>query len=288
MRLFLLILFAALALSCNSETPVAQQNVSVNNSAANTNKVAVSPKPNAGGVSVLTYEIINTYNHDPRAFTQGLFYHNGFLYESTGGRGRSSLRKVDIETGKVLQRFDLASDYFGEGAALFDGKIYQLTWQEGKAFVYDLETFKLLREITYQGEGWGLATDGTHLIMSDGTHVVRFVSPQNFETMRTITVFQENNQPLMNINELEFIRGEIWANVWHSDNIGKPNHIARIDPQSGKLLGWINLDGISPDDVARDPENTMNGIAYDPATDRIFITGKNWRKLYEIRVKPAQ
>jgi glutaminyl-peptide cyclotransferase len=288
MRLFLLILFAALTLSCTTETPVAQPNVSVNNSAATDNKAVNSPKSNAGGVSVSTYEIVNVYNHDSRAFTQGLFFHNGFLYESTGGLGRSSLRKVDIQTGKPLQKFDLADDYFGEGAALFNGKIYQLTWQEEKAFVYDLETFQLLRELNYKGEGWGLTTDGKQLIMSDGTHVIRYVDPETFETMRTIVVFQENGKPLMNINELEFVRGEIWANVWHSENIGKPNHIARIDPQSGKLLGWINLDGISPEDTARDPENTMNGIAYDAATDRIFVTGKNWKKLYEIRVKPVQ
>lgn len=288
MRLFLLILFAALTLSCKTETPVAQPNVSVNNSAANTNKNVNSPKSNAGGVSVSTYEVLNVYNHDSRAFTQGLFFHNGFLYESTGGLGKSSLRKVDIQTGKPLQKFDLAEDYFGEGAALLNGKIYQLTWQEQKAFVYDLETFQLLKELNYKGEGWGLTTDGKQLIMSDGTHVVRYVDPENFETMRTVVVFREDGQPLMNINELEFVRGEIWANVWHSETIGKPNHIARIDPQSGKLLGWINLDGISPEDTARDPENTMNGIAYDAATDRIFVTGKNWKKLYEIRVKPAQ
>jgi glutamine cyclotransferase len=286
MRLFLLILFAALALSCNGENP-ARPNVSVNKSPANINKNVNSAKSNTG-VSLSTYEVLNTYNHDPRAFTQGLFFHNGFLYESTGGLGRSSLRKVEIETGKPLQKFDLAEDYFAEGAALLNGKIYQLTWQQEKAFVYDVETFQLLREINYKGEGWGLATDGKQLIMSDGTHVIRFVDPETFETARTVTVFQESGQPLMQINEMEFVRGEIWANVWHSELIGKPNHIARIDPQSGKLLGWINLDGISPDDVKRGDENTMNGIAYDAATDRIFVTGKNWKKLFEIRVKPQQ
>jgi glutamine cyclotransferase len=276
----------SLALSCrNAEAPANNTNVRTNNSAAN-NKNVNSSKTNSSPLSVYTYEVVNTYSHDPKAFTQGLLFHNGFLYESTGERGRSSLRKVELETGKIVQRYDVPRDVFAEGIALLNGKIYQLTWQDQTAFVYEPETFKLLKEFRYAGEGWGLTTDGKQLIMSDGTHVIRYVDPENFETMRTIVVFDERGKPLMNLNELELVRGEIWANVWHSEEIGKPNHIARIDPQSGKLLGWINLDGISPDDVKAGPENTLNGIAYDPATDRIFVTGKMWKKLFEIKVKP--
>lgn len=296
MRVFVLILFAAFTLACKTEAPVNRPNVNVNNSnvsnnsLVNANKNVNSSKTNtsSGTVPVSTYEVVNTYNHDPKAFTQGLIFHNGFLYESTGERGHSSLRKVEIESGKVLQKYDVPRDIFAEGITLFNGKIYQITWEEEKAFVYDLETFKLLRELNYKGEGWGLTTDGKQLIMSDGTHVIRYVDPETFETVRTITVLREGGQPLMKLNELEFVRGEIWANVWHSEDIDKPNHIARIDPLSGKLLGWINLDGISPEDVERGPENTLNGIAYDAATDRIFVTGKNWKKLFEIKVKPKE
>jgi glutaminyl-peptide cyclotransferase len=294
MRFFVLIFLAALALGCKTDAPpVNNTNVNVPtnvnlNSVTNTNTNVNSSKTNTKGVSISTYEVVNTYNHDPKAFTQGLFFHNGFLYESTGERGRSTLRKVEIESGKVLQKYDVPREVFAEGATLFNGKIYQITWQEEKAYLYDLETFKLLKEFNYKGEGWGLTTDGKQLIMSDGTHVIRYVDPENFETMRTITVFREDGQPLMDINELEFVRGEIWANIWHSEDINKPNHIARIDPQSGKLLGWINLDGISPDDVKAGPENTLNGIAYDAATDRIFVTGKLWKKLFEIKVKPKE
>jgi glutamine cyclotransferase len=287
MRFFILILFAVTAISCKTETPVNRP--TVNSTVVNTNKPADSPTPTppaSGKVSVYTYEIVNTFKHDQKAFTEGLFFHNGFLYESTGQEGRSNLRKVELESGKVLQQYNLPPESFGEGISIFNGQIYQLTWQEQRGFVYGADDFKLLREFKYQGEGWGLTTDGKQLIMSDGTHVIRFVDPQTFQTQRTITVFKEDNQPLMQINELEYIKGEIWANVWHSEAIGKPNHIARIDPQSGKLLGWINLDKISPEDVERGDENTLNGIAYDAATDRIFVTGKNWKKLFEIKLKP--
>jgi glutaminyl-peptide cyclotransferase len=239
-------------------------------------------------IPVYTYEIVNTFKHDSKAFTQGLFVHNGFLYESTGQYGDSTIRKVEIESGKVLQKQDLLEDYFAEGTTILNGKIYQLTWQDGKAFVYDAETFKLLKEFDYPGEGWGLTDDGKNLYMTDSTHIVRVVDPETFKTIRTLVVLREDGKPLMSINELEFIKGEIWANVWHSEKpetLGKPNYIARIDPQSGKLLGWIDLGGISPDDVERNSENTLNGIAYDEATDRIFVTGKKWKKLFEIKVK---
>jgi len=278
MRFYFLFLLVFLFSNCNGTT----NNV---NKTVNTNPA--NAKPTAASLPVETFEIVKTYRHDDRAFTQGLVIHNGFFYESTGEYGRSSLRKVEIETGKVLQKKDIARDYFAEGMTIFNDRIFQITWKEGTAFEYDMD-FNLIREFRYSGQGWGLTHDGTNLIMSDGTHVIRFVNPQNFETVRTLIVNDERGRPLMNLNELEYVKGEIWANVWHSEDIGKPNHIARIDPQTGKLVGWIDLEGISPDDVRRSSENTLNGIAYDPATDRIFVTGKNWRNLFEIKLKPKQ
>ena len=284
MRFFLLILFTVFATSCKTENSVNRQNVNVN-STINTNNTANSPSQTTGKIPVYTYEIVKTFKHDSKAFTQGLVFHNGFLYESTGQKGDSTVRKVEINSGRVLQKQDLSDDYFAEGMTVLNERIYQVTWQENTAFVYDVNDFKLLKELKYQGEGWGLTDDGTNLIMSDGTHVIRIVDPETFKTTRTLVVLDENGKPLLNLNELEYVKGEIWANVWHSEKIGKPNHIARIDPNSGKLLGWINLQGISPDDVERDNENTLNGIAYDETSDRIFVTGKKWRNLYEIKLK---
>lgn len=232
-----------------------------------------------------SYRIVKTYPHDPKAFTQGLQFYQGYLYEGTGGRDGddffSSLRKVDLETGRVLKKHDLPRDYFGEGITIFSDKIYQLTWQEMTAFVYDLDNFTLLREIRYPGEGWGLTSDGTDLIMSDGTHVLRFVDPESFKTKRTIVVRDENGRPIARLNELEYIKGEIWANVWETP------FILRIDPESGKLLGRIDFSDLV--DQARRSNrraDVLNGIAYDSAGDRIFITGKLWDKVYEIQVQP--
>ena len=284
MRFLLLILFTVFATSCKTENSVNHQNVNVN-STINTNKTVNSPSQTMGKIPVYTYEIVNTFKHDSKAFTQGLVFHNGFLYESTGQKGDSTVRKVEINSGRVLQNHDLSDNYFAEGMTVLNDRIYQITWQDYTAFVYDVNDFKLLKEFKYQGEGWGLTDDGTNLIMSDGTHVIRIVDPETFKTTRTLVVLDENGKPLLDLNELEYVKGEIWANIWHSERIGKPNHIARIDPNSGKLLGWINLQGISPDDVGRDSENTLNGIAYDETGDRIFVTGKKWRNLYEIKLK---
>lgn len=299
MRLYLLIFIVfLLSASCKKETARPNANMNVNQQSATANK---SPTTNAatatptttaaatGNVPVYTYEVVNTYKHDPTAFTEGLFFRDGFLYESTGEEGKSNLRKVELATGKVVQQHDMKADSFGEGTTVLSGKIYQLTWQEETAYVYDADTFNPLKEFRYAGDGWGLTNDGTNLYMTDSTHVIRVIDPETFKTVRTIPVFREDGKPLMQINELEWIKGEIWANVWHSEQpgvLGKPNHIARIDPQTGKLLGWIDLDNISPDDSKRDPENTLNGIAYDAASDRIFVTGKQWKKLFEIKVKP--
>lgn len=256
----------------------------------NNAKPAASPTPaKSGPAPVYGYEVVKAYPHDPNAFTEGLFFHDGFLYESTGQEGKSSLRKVEIDTGKAVQKWDLPADDFGEGIALLNDKIYMLTWKGGLGRVFDAKTFKLLREFSYQGDGWGMTTDGTNLIIDQGTHVLKFIDPESFKTVKTLPVMQENGKPLMQINELEMIKGELWANIWHSEDkeiLGKPNYIARIDPNSGKVLGWVDLAGISPGDQggSNQEENTLNGIAYDAATDRIFVTGKNWKKLYEIKI----
>ena len=280
MRLIVLLFTVCLSLSCTGNSNTAAPN---NNVVRNSNSAQAS-----GPVPVYTYEVVNVYPHDPKAFTEGLFYRDGFLYESTGETGKSSLRKVELETGKVVQKFDLPPDSFGEGIAMWNGMIYQLTWQEGLCRVFDAKDFTLIRELNYSGQGWGMTTDGTNFYMTDSTHVIRVLNPETFKSTRMIVVMRENGKPLMQVNELEWIKGELWANIWHSEDpeiLGKPNYIVRIDPASGKILGWVDLAGISPDDVARSSENTLNGIAYDAAGDRIFVTGKNWKKLFEIKVK---
>ncbi len=259
-----------------------------NKNAGNGN-IAINKTKTPAAVPVYGYEVVNTYPHDPKAFTQGLVFHDGRLYESTGEFGHSTLRRVDLKTGKVEQSVELEREIFGEGLAIFGDKIYQISWKNGIAFVYDLKTLKLLKEFEYPGDGWGLTHDNTHLIMSDGTHVLRFLNPETFKTEKTLTVFREDGSPMMNLNELEYINGEIWANIWHSESpdiLGKPNRIARINPESGKIVGWVDLNNISPEDIKRNSENTLNGIAYDAAAGRIFVTGKNWKKLFEIKLIP--
>ena len=282
MRLLLLLLTVLFAFGCSGNPTPPNKNVNV----------AAKPTP----LPVYGYEIVKAYPHDPEAFTEGLFFYDGFLYESTGEK--SSLRKVEITTGKVVQKWDLPREDFGEGIAMIGDKIYMLTWKQNLGRVFDAKTFKLLKEFTYQGDGWGMTTDGTNLFLTQSTHVIKVMEPETFKTVKTIPVMREDGKPLMQINELEWVKGEIWSNVWHSeeaDILGKPNYIARIDPNSGKLLGWINLQGISPDDQPKTDEpsdlkreNTLNGIAYDAATDRIFVTGKKWKKLYEIKITPPK
>ncbi|HXH69849.1 MAG TPA: glutaminyl-peptide cyclotransferase [Pyrinomonadaceae bacterium] len=288
MRLYF-VLFVILLSSACSDTATRSSENSMTPNRVNNNAANVDTTKTPADISVYTYEIVNQFKHDSKAFTQGLVVHNGFFYESTGQYGDSTIRKVEIESGKVLQKRDLSENYFAEGITILNGKIYQITWRENIGFVYDLNDFKLLKEFRYQGEGWGLTNDGKNLILSDGTHVIRFLDPETFQTVRTISVFREVEKPLLDLNELEYVKGEIWANIWRADDpqiLGKPNYIARIDPNSGKILGWIDLGNISPDDVRRNPSsNTLNGIAYDEATDRIFVTGKNWKKLFEIKVK---
>lgn len=231
-----------------------------------------------GLVPLYGYEVVNTFPHDPDAYTQGLVFHEGKFLESTGRTGRSSLRNVEVETGKVLKQVNVPNPYFAEGITLLKGKIYQLTWQHRTGFIYDAATLKKLGEFTYEGEGWGLTSDGDSLIMSDGTDQLRFLDPATFKVLKTVAVV-DKRVPVARLNELEFVRGEIYANVWTEDRI------ARIDAKTGRVLGWIQLAGLIPRTELLDEEAVLNGIAYDEAHDRLFVTGKLWPKLFEIRIK---
>jgi glutamine cyclotransferase len=231
-----------------------------------------------GNVPKYGYEIVNAWPHDKDAYTQGLVFNKGKLLESTGQEGRSSLRLVEPETGKILKKIDVPGPYFAEGITLFKGKIYQLTWQHQKGFIYDAESFKKLGEFSYRGEGWGLANDSSSLIMSDGTNRLRFLDPDNFQVIRTISIL-DGLTPVAGLNELEYVHGEIFANIWHKELV------ARIEPQTGRVLGWINLTGLRSLSDANHTEAVLNGIAYDENKDRLFVTGKLWPKLFEIRIK---
>ncbi len=236
------------------------------------------PPPEPTPPEVFGYRVVEEFPHDPRAFTQGLFFHDGFLYESTGLRGESTLRRVDLESGEVLEERELLPQFFAEGAALAGDFIFQLTWESGIGFVYTRE-FRLVREFRYSGEGWGLTFDGEHLVMSDGSDELRFLDPSTLRQVRTLKVTAEG-EPLPQLNELEWIEGEIWANIWTEDRI------ARIRPDTGEVTAFVDLTDILPAFWRlRYPEmDVLNGIAWDPETDRIFVTGKKWPKLFEIEL----
>jgi len=223
------------------------------------------------------YKVVKAYAHDPDAYCQGLVFDDGVLHESTGRNGKSSVRTVELETGKVLKKTDLPYDFFGEGLAQVGDHLIQITWQEGVARVYDRNTLLSVYEFEYQGEGWGLAFDGTNLVMSDGSPELVFRDPKTFKEVRRVTVHMKG-LPLKDLNELEVVEGEVWANVWHQD------YIARIDPRTGDVLGVIDLAGIIDRQSIPDPEAVLNGIAYDPKAKRIFVTGKLWPKLFEIEL----
>ena len=243
-------------------------------------RATTAPSSVAGpAVPLYRYKVVKVWPHDRNAFTQGLVWLDGTLIESTGLNGRSSLRRVELKTGHVLRQIDVSAEFFAEGLAVLNGNIFQLTWQNHRAFVYDLATFARKQELTYAGEGWGLATDGRELIMSDGTAQIRFLDPVTFAVTRSIIVnLRDESLPML--NELEYVQGEIWANIWQTDVI------ARIDSVSGQVLGLIDLAGLLPA-ADRDPNtDVLNGIAYDAAENRIFVTGKNWPKIFEIRLVP--
>ena len=227
-----------------------------------------------------SYRIVHVYPHDPTAFTQGLVFVNGMMYESTGLQGQSSLRMVDLASGHVLQQHDLPAKYFGEGLTDWQSNLIQLTWQSHLGFVYDRFSFRILRTFTYPWEGWGLTRDSRHLILSDGTSVLHLLDPSTFKPVGEIHV-TAGGKPVMNLNELEYIHGEIYANVWET------NRIARISPATGKVIEWIDLSGLRPPSVQQNDNAVLNGIAYDSQHDRLFVTGKLWPNLYEIKRVPT-
>lgn len=226
---------------------------------------------------VYTYVIANIYPHDRDAFTQGLVFEDGFLYEGTGLYGHSTLRRVDLETGNILQVHELSDEYFGEGITIYEDKVIQLTWKSNTGFIYDKNTFELLREFSYPTEGWGITHDGERLIMSDGTSTLYFLNPQTFERTGHIEVFDQDG-PVTRLNELEYIKGEVYANVWQTDRI------ARIAPETGRVIAWVDLQGLLTAEDRLERVDVLNGIAYDAQNDRLFVTGKWWPKLFEIKL----
>ena len=229
-------------------------------------------------IPVYGFKVVRSYPHDTGAYTEGLFYKDGFLYESTGEVGASSVRKVQLDTGKVLQQHAVPAPYFGEGIVDWKGRLVQLTWQSQLGFVYDLDTFRLQHTFAYPGEGWALTRDSHHLYMSDGSAVLRVLDPDTLKSIGGILVTADG-VAVTNLNELEWVKGEIYANVWLTDRI------ARIDPASGHVVGWIDLRGLLDTSKLRDPGNdVLNGIAYDADKDRLFVTGKCWPKVFEIKL----
>jgi glutaminyl-peptide cyclotransferase len=227
--------------------------------------------------SLQSYEIIKTYAHDPKSYTQGLVWNGKGFFESSGGHGTSTLRETTLE-GKVLKNIPVDPKVFAEGLAWLGGKLYQLTWTDKKAFVYNASTFKLEGTRTYNTEGWGLTTDGKNLILSDGTNTIYYLEPSTFKVLRTIRITNSGSE-VRNLNELEWINNEIWANIWQTDLI------ARIDPKTGFVKAYINFAGLRPQNTLGDFDSVLNGIAYDAKNNKIFVTGKLWDKLFEIKVK---
>jgi glutamine cyclotransferase len=226
-----------------------------------------------------TYQIINVYPHDENAFTQGLVFENGYLYESTGLYNHSTLHRVEIETGEILQLYALPPQFFGEGITILGDRIIQLTWQSNTGFIYDKDSFEVLQEFSYPTEGWGITHNGSLLIMSDGTPTLYFLDPETFKSVGQIEV--HDSGPITALNELEYVRGDIYANIWQEEKI------AIINPQTGQVTGWIDLKGLQdPED--RKPNNVLNGIAYDAKEDRLYVTGKRWSQLFEITLIPVE
>lgn len=224
------------------------------------------------------YRVVRIFPHDRAAFTQGLEYRGGFLYEGTGMEGQSTLRRVKLETGQVVQSTPIPPNLFGEGITVINNRVVQLTWRHGTGFVYEQGTFRPIRQFRYPGEGWGLTNDGKQIYMSDGSADIRIWDGETLAEKRRFRV-QDGGRPVNNLNELEFIKGEIWANIWQTDRI------VRISPTDGRVLGWIDLTGILPPNE-REGADVMNGIAYDPMGDRLFITGKWWPRMFEIKIVP--
>jgi len=234
--------------------------------------------PAVAAIPVYGYQVVKVYPHDPSAFTEGLFYRDGYLYESTGLNGQSEIRKEELATAKVVMRHALPSGFFGEGIVDDGKRLIQLTWRNQIGFIYDLKTFAPEGQFAYAGEGWALTSDDRRLIMSDGTPVLRFLDARTLKETGRVTVTADG-RPVQNINELEWVKGEVFANIWMT------NWIARIDPHTGRVVGLIDLTGIiSAAEAGSDSDNVLNGIAYDAAHDRLFVTGKRWPKLFQIKL----
>lgn len=240
--------------------------------------LTITGRPVAGADTAPTWrhDVVRSFPHDTSAFTQGLLIRDGYFYESTGQKGQSSLRKVEIESGKVVQRYGVGNQYFAEGLAAWGTQLIQLTWETNIGFVYDRATFKQLRTFTYKGEGWGLADDGKRLVMSDGTPTLRFLNPATLAETGSVRVL-DGPTAVTQLNELEVVKGEIFANVWMTDRI------AVIAPATGRVVAWLNLKGLLP--AQGNPDAVLNGIAYDAARDRLFVTGKLWPRMFEIRIR---
>ncbi|MEO7520853.1 MAG: glutaminyl-peptide cyclotransferase [Gemmatimonas sp.] len=265
------LLFGTAFSACGTDTPAASETSGTTASPDSTSSAPPARTP------VYVADVVQEWPHDRGAFTQGLAWHDGRLFESTGQVGQSSIREVELQTGRVIRKRDVPPPYFGEGIVLFGDNLYEITWTHGVAFVYDWRTFAPKAQFKYDGEGWGLTTDGISLIMSDGTATIRFRDPTTFAIKGSLSV-KDHGQAVSKLNELEWVKGEIWANVWESDQI------ARINPKTGEVTGWIDLKGLLPD-VDRAGVDVLNGIAYDATQDRLFVTGKLWPKLYEIKLK---
>lgn len=227
---------------------------------------------------VWTYRVVKEYPHSTDAFSQGLVFHDGSLYEGTGIQGKSSLSKIELDTGKVLKQVRLNDQLFGEGIAILDDRIYQLTWKNRIGLIFDLKTLEYKDKFHYAGEGWGLTTDGTHLIASDGSSVLRFIDPKTFKVVKTLRV-HDGRRPVDQLNELEYVNGQIFANVYQT------NYIAVISAKTGQVSAWVDLSGLRPKSTWLNPDAVLNGIAYDAKEKRLFVTGKLWPKLFHIRLK---
>lgn len=264
---FLFLPLLALAACGQATAPAAQSQAPIE-------AAAQSPAP------IQSYRVVNVFPHDPQAFTQGLFWLDGHLYESTGHIGQSTIRRVELETGRVLQSIHIPPNLFGEGIVNWGDEIVSLTWQDQIGFRWDLRTFERRGEWRYAGEGWGLTQNGRDIIMSDGTDQLRFLDPETLEERRRLNV-TDAGAPVMRLNELEWVDGEIYANVWFS------TMIARIDPETGQVKGWIDLTPLHAEAASGRTDDVLNGIAWDAERRRLFVTGKNWPRLYEIEVLPT-
>jgi len=277
-------IFLPIFIALLGEVVVSSCTTSPDSSSNNASKNAISrvPKDSLDSttpevVPLYTYKIVNTYPHDRNAFTQGLVFEDGILYEGTGLHGQSTLRKVELETGDILRILTLPAQFFGEGVTIYGNKLIQLTWQSNVGFIYDKESFELLQEFNYSTEGWGITHDGKRLIMSDGTSTLHFLDPETFQEIGQIEVYDRNG-PVTKLNELEYVQGEIYANIWKTDRV------ARIAPLTGQVMGWIELENILSPEDRNHRVDALNGIAYDAKNDRLFVTGKFWPKIIEIEM----